>query len=346
MLKFLLIVSLIFCLLFQVKILEKWERQNETLFWGTVIFVYATFTILDVKGNQISASPIETSSQILAAETITRGGSDERNNFVPPNVPPTNTGPSDSQNAKTYDETENNRGPKRIQFFRGLPSSAGSNNNGQTGDDGTIDKNQVPNDCDWILDSETWDGSQEEAEEEVVTPPGKLESDVDFPYTYDDDGHPDLLVPNTGLARENNKSTTVAFEQTASHMHHAEELGIPLPSNWDAKKYLAMDRADRVNYAIEHAGPDLITKVQNQIGRSMSPIFGIPGTTQKVIGKAGTNQVPTQLNIQRQGKDKNVLSITRLRDGKHISSFVLSDSRVVDLVQDDFWVLKGQNTIY
>lgn len=75
MLKFLLIVCLIFCLLFQVRILEKWERQNETLFWGTVIFVYATFTILDVKGNQISASPIETSSQILAAETIARGGS-------------------------------------------------------------------------------------------------------------------------------------------------------------------------------------------------------------------------------------------------------------------------------
>lgn len=105
-------------------------------------------------------------------------------------------------------------------------------------------------------------------------------------YTYDENGHVDLLVPNIGLACENRDYITVGFDQTASHMYHAEELGIRLPKNWDMLKYLDMDRVDRINYTMQMVGPETVTKVQNKIGKSISLIFGGLGNTHSVVGKA------------------------------------------------------------
>ena len=74
-------------------------------------------------------------------------------------------------------------------------------------------------------------------EDKKIQPPGKLQVDLDFPYEYDDNGNPTLLVPNIGRARRKRPYTKVEFDQTASHMHHAPDLGIVLPQDFDMAKY-------------------------------------------------------------------------------------------------------------
>jgi len=76
-----------------------------------------------------------------------------------------------------------------------------------------------------------------------------LKADVDFPYEYDSNGNPTLLVPNSGRARRKRAYNRVEYEQTASHMHHAPDFNIPLPSDFDMANYMSLDRAGRIDYA-------------------------------------------------------------------------------------------------
>jgi hypothetical protein len=166
-----------------------------------------------------------------------------------------------------------------------------------------------------------------------------LQCDVDFPHEYDPNGHITLLISNTGGARQKQSYTRVEFEQTAAHMHHASDFGIPLPTNFDMNKYQKMDRADRIGYVQQKLSPDTIITYQNEIGKSISPIFGRGKKTLSVPGFAGKNKIGTELTIEMRGRDQNMLSIIR-EDGLHISSFSLNDEK---LVQNNFWVLKNRN---
>jgi hypothetical protein len=71
----------------------------------------------------------------------------------------------------------------------------------------------------------------EQDEDSNTKEPGKLNVDVDFPYSYDEALNPTLLVPNNGRTRPKRSFFKVEFDQTSTH--HAEELGILLPKDFD-----------------------------------------------------------------------------------------------------------------
>lgn len=78
---------------------------------------------------------------------------------------------------------------------------------------GSFDDNKIP-------PKPEWDNYQNEAqtseEEKEIQPPGKLQVDIDFPYIYDANGNPILLVPNIGRARNKRDYTKVDFNQYTS----------------------------------------------------------------------------------------------------------------------------------
>ena len=122
-------------------------------------------------------------------------------------------------------------------------------------------------------------------------------------------------------------------------MHYAPELVIDLPKDFDMKKYLALrrDRQAKIEYAKQHVSRQTIIEYQNALGNAMFQGDPIP-----VPGFAGKIKRGTELKIKMVKKDKNILSIIR-EDGVHISSFIIDDEQLKELVANGFWVLQDRN---
>ena len=249
-------------------------------------------------------------------------------------------GASDRGNDRLHDYNPKPR------FPWGIGSSPGGNG-GSAG--GSFDDNKIPPKSEWERDPNCWDNYQNENQDETcstsgedkeIQPPGKLQIDIDFPYRYDGNGNPTLLVPNIGRARTKRTYTKVDFDQTASHIHHAPDFGILLPQSFDMAKYERLDRAGRIEYAKQKLTRETIINYQNEIGKSMSPVFDV--NIKSVPGFAGVRKQETELTIQSIEPDKNILSIIR-EDGKHVSSFSVTDDKLIDIAKNDFWVLKNRN---
>ena len=169
-----------------------------------------------------------------------------------------------------------------------------------------------------------------------------MEANLDFQSEYDSNGNPTLLVPNPGKARTKRDYIRVEFEQTASHMHHAQDFNIPLPSDFNMSHYMSLERAGRIDYTKQKLFQEAIINYQNEIGKSMSPLFG-PKETFSVPGSAGKYKQNTELTIQQTNTpNKTILSIIR-EDGLHISSYSINDRALRQLIKDNFWVLKDRN---
>ena len=169
-----------------------------------------------------------------------------------------------------------------------------------------------------------------------------MEADIDFQYEYDSNGNPTLLVPNPGKARTKRNYPRVEFDQTASHIHHAPDLNIPLPSDFDMVHYKKLNRADKIDYAKQKLPRETIINYQNEIGKSISPLFG-PKETFLVPGFAGKFKRNTELTIQQTDTpNESLLSIIR-EDGGHISTFSINDDYLQGIIDDGFWVLKKRN---
>ena len=186
--------------------------------------------------------------------------------------------------------------PPKPRFPWGVGSAPGGNG-GSAG--GSFDYNKIPPKSEWETDPNCWDNYQNEAQEgtcstseedKEIQPPGKLQVDIDFPYKYDANGNPTLLVPNIGRARTKRAYTKVDFDQTASHMHHARIWVLYYPQSFDMAKYEQLDRAGRIEYAKQKLPQETIIKYQNEIGKSMSPVFS--ANTKSVPGFAGVRKQP------------------------------------------------------
>ena len=222
----------------------------------------------------------------------------------------------------------------------------GGGSGGSSGSDNVEEKHRIPDESEWISDQPIWDSAQESdssvSEQEENKAPSKLEVDIDFPYQYDSNGNPTLLIPNTGRLRKKRTYTKVEYDQTAAHMHHASDLDIQLPSDFNMAKYESLDRAGRLDYVNQNVPREIVINYQNAIGQSMCPIFNIPGKTVSVPGFAGKHKIGTELTIQQRPDSINTLSIIR-EDGTHIASFSVDDSAIKKLIKNDFWVLRDRN---
>jgi len=324
--------------------LERFERNSPRIFWfctllAAFLFNFSQSQIVNEVGFQRiqPSTVIEKNTASVLAINSGGGNLNEPNNFVPlsTEVPPSNP----DNLANTGPNRGNNYYPKPKYPWGVDPSY----NPG--GSSSALYENQIPENDEWVSNPYVWDKAQENdssisEEEENIKQPGKLE--VDFPYEYDSNGDPTLLVPNPAKARTKREYNRVEFDQTASHMHHAADLNISLPSDFDMAHYRNLNRVDRINYAKQKLSRETIINYQNEIGKSMSPLFG-PKKTFPVAGFAGKFKQNTELTIQQtETPNKTILSIIR-EDGLHISSYSVDDRALLKLTEDNFWVLKNRN---
>lgn len=148
-----------------------------------------------------------------------------------------------------------------------------------------------------------------------------------------------MLILNSVKARTKRDYIRVEFKQTASHMHYALDFGIQLPSDFNMAKYENLDRAAQIDYVKQNLPLEPIINYQNEIGRSMNPLFGKKKLSQYLVLLENYKKSNT-LTIQLGEKPgTNILSIIR-EEGVHISSFCINDATLRKLAAHDFWALK------
>jgi hypothetical protein len=161
---------------------------------------------------------------------------------------------------------------------------------------------------------------------------------VDFPHEYNSNKNPTLLVENTGRVAGKGKYTKVPYEQAATHLHHAKDFNIQLPSDFDMVTYKNLDQASRIKYAEKKLPRSAIIEYQNEMAKSMSPRFN---EIWSVLGFAGIHKTETELVIQSTKTPKKyILSVVR-EDGLHISSYSISQLDLENMAKDEFWVWKN-----
>lgn len=330
------------------KSLEKWERYEPSSFWLCSIVLYFSFSV----GFSVKFPESPSKSEIVIEKNTASvllinsgGGQEERNYFVPPTtqVPPNNpdnSGPDNSGNTGSHNYDPKPRYPWGIDPSYNPGGSSGS------GSGSALPANQIPENDEWVTDPYVWDKVQDKdsstsEEEEKIKSVDNWKDDVDFQYEFDSNGDPTLLVPNPGKARTKRNYNRVEFEQTASHMHHAPDFNVPLPSDFDMSHYMNLDRAGRIDYAKQKFSRESIISYQNEIGKSMCPLF--EKKTISIAGFAGKYKQNTELTIQQTDTPNHtILSIIR-EDGLHISSYSVDDRALRQLTKDNFWVLKNRN---
>ena len=246
-------------------------------------------------------------------------------------------------------EGASDRGPDRGQNLDPkprLPSGTGtSGNSGSSSSSSSISANKVPDRSDWDLDPKAWvdDGGDSCQDFEESESSDKLPVPVNFEYMKDLNRNPTLLVPNIDSTRtiKGRSFNRVEYDQTASHLQHAPEFGIVLPSGFDMNKYQKMSKADKIAYAKAKVPREILITYQNSIGMSMNPVFGLK--TVPVRGFAGRLKHDVGLVIQDIPKSSNRRLSIISDNGKHISSFTVTELRLQQIVKDGFWILKDQN---
>ena len=103
-----------------------------------------------------------------------------------------------------------------------------------------------------------------------------------------------------------------------------------------------MKKADRIEYVKANVPREVIIAYQNEIGKSLQPIFGIK--TYTVPGTAGKfkNNVELTIQVNPSKADNNRLSVVNDR-GIHVSSHSVTDTKLQNIIKDEFWIWKEQN---
>ena len=247
-----------------------------------------------------------------------------------------------TQNSGTQGASD--RGADRLEDYDPSPRTpaGGSGSSSVSLSETKLDDNKVPENKNWNINE--WleeDGDQchdfeESGESDSLPVP------VNFEYIRDSNGNPILLVPNIDTTRTmpGRSLNRVEYDQRASHLHHAPDYGIQLPPDFDMVKYKDLSKADKIAYAKQRVSPEIIISYQNAIGISMNPIFGTK--TYGLRGFAGENRANVGLVIQQIPKtNKFYLSIIK-DNGKHSTSYSITEKKLNKIIADGFWVLQNQ----
>jgi hypothetical protein len=128
----------------------------------------------------------------------------------------------------------------------------------------------------------------------------------------DSNGNPTLLVPNIDSIRTLPRRTfnRVEYDQTASHLHHANDFGIQLPTSFDMEKYMLMKKQDKIQYAKQNVSKETIISYQNAIGMAINPTFGLATRGKKkdqLIKKLTTSDITRRIKyLKFDEKIKNI----------------------------------------
>ena len=106
-------------------------------------------------------------------------------------------------------------------------------------------------------------------------------------------------------------------------------------------QYMEMSKADKIAYAKKNVSPETIISYQNAIGMAMNPVFGI--NTLPVRGFTGNHKTDVGLVIQSiPNSSDSRLSIIK-DNGQHVSTYTVTQKKLIKIVQDGFWVLKTRH---
>jgi hypothetical protein len=121
-----------------------------------------------------------------------------------------------------------------------------------------------------------------------------------------------LLIPdNNPFLKDKDKFIKVDHGQTKTHLHHANDLGINLPDNFNRNDSAKLDREGRIEYADKHVPRETIIEYQNEIGKAMT----VDDPTD-VDGFVGKYKKDADFKISNK---KRLISVVSER-GKHIST--------------------------
>lgn len=174
-----------------------------------------------------------------------------------------------------------------------------------------------------------------ELEEELSSQDKEDKKYGEFDYEIDKNGNPILLITDNNPALgDKDRFIKVDHEQTKTHLHHAEDLGVNLPDNFDMNDYRKLDREGRIDYANKNVPRDTIIEFQNEIGKAMTE-----GKPAHVPGFAGKYKKHTDLKINT---EKGLISVVN-EQGQHISTYGVTKNKLRRIIKDGFWILKNRN---
>jgi len=141
----------------------------------------------------------------------------------------------------------------------------------------------------------------------------KSEVKIAFDFVSDQKGDPILLIlDNNSLLADKDRFIKVDHEQTKTHLHHAEDLGINLPYDFDMNHYKNLDREGRIDYANQNVPRETIIECQNEIGKALTE-----DNLTHVDGFIGKYKKDADFKINTK---KEIISVVK-EQGQHISSF-------------------------
>lgn len=149
------------------------------------------------------------------------------------------------------------------------------------------------------------------------------------------------------------KYSRVEFNQTLTHLHHTGEHGIKLPNDFDMNYYKSLNNPARIAYGKKMVPRAVVINYQNELAKKLIPLYN--PNTKSYEGYAGRQKRDTRLVLTPvpeswpgnkpppgvANKD-HYLGIVR-EDGLHISTFPISNKKLLEIAQDKFWVLQDRN---
>jgi len=218
--------------------------------------------------------------------------------------------------------------------YRPLPGSGAGSGNDNFDDSGPSSQKQnldeICSEHPSFYSDKKKSDEQCELEEEV-----KSEVKIDFDFVSDQKGDPILLIPdNNSLLADKDRFIKVDHEQTKTHLHHAEDLGINLPDDFDMNHYENLDREGRIDYANQNVPCETIIECQNEIGKVLTE-----NNPTHVDGFIGKYKKDADFKINTQKKIISVVS----EQGQHISTYSVTPNKLRRIVKDGFWIWKNRN---
>lgn len=128
-----------------------------------------------------------------------------------------------------------------------------------------------------------------------------------------------------------------------THLHHAWEQGLQLPSNFDMDTYMLLSRQDKIQYAKQHVPRETIISYQNMIGKRMSLVFGTGVKTYSFPATAGKYKANVSLVIQTIPNSERLWLTIVNEKGVQVTTFTHSRPQFMRNLENDFWVLPDTN---
>lgn len=156
---------------------------------------------------------------------------------------------------------------------------------------------------------------------------------IDFKYTLDKNGDPIIFVRNTQRDSPFRiKYFKVTFDQTVSHLDHASDVNIELPSGFKLNKYLKLGRLSRIKYAKKVISRNKLIEYQNRLAKELSDPH-----LKHCLGYVGTSKIQSGIIIKKYKSNLYTISIVNV-NGVHILTYKANRMFLLKLRENNYCI--------